>query len=183
MTIATGETFPAGQLLKLGENGPEPVDTASLTGRVAIFGVPGAFTGTCTTAHMPSFIRTADQFREKGVGRIVCLTVNDPFVADAWAKTVTSDSRVKRVPAANWRLSGRCREMIRLGPACTDALNVGVTCQFTEAPNEKTSVVEAILVVLRVTTSPPVPVTGAVMRRRAVPVSPRLKRESTAYCP
>ena len=91
MTIAAGDKFPAGTLLKVGENGPEAVDTASLTGRVAIFGVPGAFTGTCTNAHMPSFVRTADQFRAKGVDRIICLTVNDPFVADAWAKATGAD--------------------------------------------------------------------------------------------
>lgn len=91
MTLAAGDKFPAGNLLKVGENGPEAVDTASLTGRMAIFGVPGAFTGTCTNAHMPSFVRTADQFRAKGVDRIICLTVNDPFVADAWAKATGAD--------------------------------------------------------------------------------------------
>lgn len=91
MTIAAGDKFPTGTLLKVGANGPEAVDTADLTGRVAIFGVPGAFTGTCTNAHMPSFIRTADAFRGKGVSRIVCLTVNDPFVADAWAKSTGAD--------------------------------------------------------------------------------------------
>ncbi len=92
MTITAGDTFPAGILLKVGESGPEAVETAELAkGRVAIFGVPGAYTGTCTNAHMPSFIRTADAFRGKGVDRIVCLTVNDPFVADAWAKSTGAD--------------------------------------------------------------------------------------------
>lgn len=87
MSIQPGDTFPDGTLLKLGENGPEQVDTASLkTGRVAIFGLPGAYTGTCTNAHMPSFVRTADAFRAKGIDRIVCITVNDPFVCDAWAR-------------------------------------------------------------------------------------------------
>lgn len=92
MTITAGDRFPAGSLLKVGENGPETIETTALAqGRVAIFGLPGAFTGTCTNAHMPSFIRTADAFRDKGIGRIVCLTVNDPFVADAWAKATGAD--------------------------------------------------------------------------------------------
>ncbi|SNT72898.1 peroxiredoxin [Paracoccus seriniphilus] len=88
MTIQVGDTFPGGTLLRVGENGPEAVDTAELgKGRTVIFGLPGAYTGTCTNAHMPSFIRTAQQFRDKGISRIVCLTVNDPFVCDAWAKS------------------------------------------------------------------------------------------------
>lgn len=88
MSIAAGDTFPAGQLLKVGANGPEAVDTAELAkGRVVVFGLPGAYTGTCTNAHLPSFIRTADAFRDKGISRIVCLTVNDPFVTDAWSKS------------------------------------------------------------------------------------------------
>ncbi|MDP5308318.1 peroxiredoxin [Paracoccus spongiarum] len=87
MSITVGDNFPQGSLLRVGENGPEAVDTASLAaGRVAVFGLPGAFTGTCTNAHMPSFVRTADRFRAKGIDRIVCLTVNDPFVCAAWAR-------------------------------------------------------------------------------------------------
>lgn len=87
MTISVGDKLPEGQLLRVGEAGPEPVRTADLSqGRVALFGLPGAFTGTCTNAHMPSFVRTADAFRQKGVQRIVCITVNDPFVAQAWAE-------------------------------------------------------------------------------------------------
>lgn len=92
MTIAVGDKLPQGKLLRVGDNGPEAVDTAELTqGRVALFGVPGAFTGTCTNAHMPSFVRNADAFRDKGIDRIVCLTVNDPFVASAWAKSTGAD--------------------------------------------------------------------------------------------
>lgn len=87
MTIAKGDKLPAGKLFKLGENGPEPVETAALSqGRVALFAVPGAYTPTCSNAHMPSFVKNADKFRDKGVAQIVCVTVNDPFVAGAWAK-------------------------------------------------------------------------------------------------
>ncbi len=86
MTITAGDKLPQGQLLRVGEAGPETVDTADLMqGKVALFGLPGAFTGTCTNAHMPSFVRHADAFRAKGVLRIICITVNDPFVAKAWA--------------------------------------------------------------------------------------------------
>ena len=93
MTITVGDKLPQTKLLRVGANGPETVDSADLAqGRVALFGVPGAFTGTCTNAHMPSFVRNADAFRGKGVDRIVCLTVNDPFVADAWAKSTGADA-------------------------------------------------------------------------------------------
>lgn len=87
MAISKGDRLPAGKLLKLGEAGPEAVDVAELaSGHVAIFAVPGAYTPTCTNAHMPSFVQNADAFRDKGVSRIICVTVNDPFVAAAWAK-------------------------------------------------------------------------------------------------
>lgn len=88
MTIAVGDTLPGGEALIIGENGPETVDLgAKIKGRkVAIFGLPGAYTGVCTTAHLPSFIRTKGQFDAKGVDDVICISVNDPFVMDAWAK-------------------------------------------------------------------------------------------------
>ena len=88
MTIAVGETLPEVTLTRFGENGPEPVVLAdTLKGRkVAIFAVPGAFTPTCHAAHVPSFIRTKDQFMAKGVDEIICISVNDPFVMRAWGE-------------------------------------------------------------------------------------------------
>ncbi|MBK5946323.1 peroxiredoxin [Rhodobacter veldkampii DSM 11550] len=86
MTISTGDRLPGASLLRMGANGPEAVDLATLTtGRkVVIFGLPGAYTGTCTTAHVPSFIRTRDQLAAKGVNEVICIAVNDPFVMGAW---------------------------------------------------------------------------------------------------
>lgn len=88
MTIAIGSRLPEATLLKMGENGAE-AETLSdrLKGRkVVIFGLPGAYTGTCSTAHVPSFMRTADKFAEKGVDEIICVSVNDPFVMKAWGE-------------------------------------------------------------------------------------------------
>ena len=88
MTISTGAKLPAATLYQMGANGPEGVALADkLTGRkVVIFGLPGAYTGTCTTAHVPSFIRTKAGFDAKGVDEIICLSVNDPFVMKAWGE-------------------------------------------------------------------------------------------------
>jgi cytochrome c peroxidase len=88
MTIAEGARLPDATLLEMGETGAEAVSLADrLKGRkVVIFGLPGAYTGTCSTAHVPSFIRTAAKFADKGVDEIICISVNDPFVMKAWGE-------------------------------------------------------------------------------------------------
>ncbi|WP_444453321.1 peroxiredoxin [Rhodobacter capsulatus] len=88
MTLTVGEKLPAATLLRIGANGPEAVDLAALTAgrKVVIFAVPGAYTGVCTTAHVPSFIRTKPKFDAKGVDEILCVSVNDPFVMAAWGE-------------------------------------------------------------------------------------------------
>jgi peroxiredoxin len=88
MTIEVGARLPEATLLKMGDNGAEAVSLGErLKGRkVVIFGLPGAYTGTCSTAHVPSFIRTADKFAAKGVDEIICIAVNDPFVMKAWGE-------------------------------------------------------------------------------------------------
>jgi len=88
MTISTGDKLPDAKLFQFGAAGPEAVSMADkLAGRkVVIFGLPGAYTGTCSTAHVPSFIRTKGQFDGKGVDEIICISVNDPFVMKAWGE-------------------------------------------------------------------------------------------------
>ncbi|GGO36596.1 peroxiredoxin [Gemmobacter aquaticus] len=84
-----GQSLPDANLLRMGEDGPETVALSSkLKGRkVVVFGLPGAYTGVCTTAHVPSFIRTKDKFAAKGVDEIICVSVNDPFVLKAWGES------------------------------------------------------------------------------------------------
>ena len=88
MTITTGDTLPDATVLTMGPEGPQSVSIADkLKGRtVVIFGLPGAYTGTCTTAHVPSFIRTMPDLKAKGVDEVICLSVNDPFVMRAWGE-------------------------------------------------------------------------------------------------
>lgn len=88
MTIAVGDKLPDATLLTMGENGPEGVSLADkLAGRkVVIFALPGAYTGVCSTAHVPSFIRTKADFEAKGVDEVICISVNDPFVMSAWGE-------------------------------------------------------------------------------------------------
>src|SRR6056297_78249 len=89
MTIAPGDALPEATLVKMGADGPETVNLAEHAKgkKLAVFAVPGAFTPTCHAAHVPSFIRTKDQFMAKGVDEIICVSVNDPFVMKAWGES------------------------------------------------------------------------------------------------
>lgn len=88
MTIKVGDQLPEGTLFRMGEKGPEAVEVGALTkGRkVAMFGLPAAFSGTCTSAHLPSFMRNREALAEKGVDEVVCVSVNDAFTMGAWDK-------------------------------------------------------------------------------------------------
>ncbi|MCC6864126.1 MAG: peroxiredoxin [Rhodobacteraceae bacterium] len=86
MTISVGEKFPEAIFLKREDGNVSSVLLGDkLKGRkVVIFGLPGAFTDTCSSIHLPSFMRTRERFVAKGVDEIICVSVNDPWVMEAW---------------------------------------------------------------------------------------------------
>ncbi len=88
MTISVGDSIPRETLYRMGANGPEPVDTQDyFKGRkVVVFGLPGAYTPTCSAQHVPGYLKHADAFKAKGVDAIACVSVNDAFVMGAWGK-------------------------------------------------------------------------------------------------
>ena len=93
MKISVGDTLPNATFLRMGPNGPETVDLHErLKGRkVVIFAVPGPFSTTCDTAHVPSFIRTLPGFKEKGVDEVICLAVSDVFIMKAWGESTGAE--------------------------------------------------------------------------------------------
>lgn len=94
MAVQVGDKIPEVTLKIMGEKGPQDITTAEIFDgkKVAMFAVPGAFTPTCSAAHLPSYVANADKLKEKGIDQIVCVSVNDPFVMDAWGKAGNADN-------------------------------------------------------------------------------------------
>ena len=88
MTIKIGEPIPEVVLKRIKE-GVEAVDTPTLFQghKAVLFAVPGAFTPTCSERHVPGFVEHFDQFRERGID-VYCVSVNDPFVMQAWGQSM-----------------------------------------------------------------------------------------------
>ena len=87
MTISVGDAIPQTTFAKMQDGEISQISGAEVfDGRkVVIFGLPGAFTSTCDSQHVPSFMRVADDLRTKGVDEIICVATNDPWVMHAWA--------------------------------------------------------------------------------------------------
>jgi glutaredoxin/glutathione-dependent peroxiredoxin len=87
--IATGQTLPAINLTQLTDDGMQTLNNDELftAKKVVLFAVPGAFTPTCSNAHLPEFIALADKIKGKGVDAIYCVSVNDAFVMKAWGES------------------------------------------------------------------------------------------------
>jgi len=94
MAVEVGDSIPQINLKILGEQGPQDVSTSEIFSgkKVVMFAVPGAFTPTCSAAHLPGYVANSDKITEKGVDTIVCVSVNDPFVMDAWGKGQNADA-------------------------------------------------------------------------------------------
>ena len=88
MTIQVGDSIPSAKLMQATAEGPKEITTEELFGgkTVVLFGVPGAFTPTCSAKHLPGFKQLAGAIKGKGVDVIACLSVNDAFVMRAWAE-------------------------------------------------------------------------------------------------
>jgi peroxiredoxin len=104
MTIKVGDRLPAATLMEYFEVekdgcsvGPNPVKVEDLAKgkKVVIFGLPGAFTPTCSAKHVPSYVANYDKLKAKGVDTIACVSVNDAFVMGAWARDQHTGDKVR----------------------------------------------------------------------------------------
>jgi peroxiredoxin len=103
MPIKIGDTIPEGTFTRMTEKGPVPVSTRELfAGKtVILFGVPGAFTPTCSQQHLPGYLSQYDALRSKGVDTIACMAVNDVFVMDAWGRANGVGERILMLADGN----------------------------------------------------------------------------------
>ena len=93
MAIQEGAQLPAATMHTMQEGKPTPVTTDDLFAnkKVVVFAVPGAFTPTCSMAHLPGYVVHSDAIKAKGVDSIVCLSVNDAFVMGAWGDNANAE--------------------------------------------------------------------------------------------
>ncbi|MGZ5085055.1 MAG: redoxin family protein, partial [Usitatibacter sp.] len=104
MTIKVGDHLPEGTLQEfievegngcsIGPNTFKVQDIAKGK-KIAIFGLPGAFTPTCSAKHVPSYLANMDKLKAKGVDEVWCLSVNDPFVMGAWARDQKAGGKIR----------------------------------------------------------------------------------------
>jgi glutaredoxin/glutathione-dependent peroxiredoxin len=104
MTIKVGDKLPPGTLSEYIEVetagcslGPNEFKVEDLTRgkKVVIFGLPGAFTPTCSAKHVPSYVQNIDRLKAKGVAEVICMSVNDAFVMGAWARDQKTGNKIR----------------------------------------------------------------------------------------
>ena len=99
MAIQVGDKIPSVDLQHMGADGIETINSKDLFAgkKVVLFALPGAFTPTCSASHLPGYVVHSDDILARGVDAIVCLSVNDAFVMDAWGKQHNADDRVMMI--------------------------------------------------------------------------------------
>jgi peroxiredoxin len=133
MTIKVGDRLPSGTLSEYVEVptaqcaiGPNEfkVDDMTRGRKIVLFGLPGAFTPTCSGKHVPGYVANYDKLKAKGVDEIVCMSVNDAFVMGAWAKNQNTANKVRMMGDG----SATFTKALGLEMDLT-ARNMGVRCQ------------------------------------------------------
>jgi peroxiredoxin len=103
MTIKVGDHVPSATLTQMKGGAPQPIKTDDLFKgkKVVVFGLPGAFTPTCSAKHLPGFIQHSDEIKAKGVDAIACVSVNDAFVMGAWGENQSAGDKVMMLGDGN----------------------------------------------------------------------------------
>jgi peroxiredoxin len=103
MAIKVGDRIPSSRFRVTTAEGPawKTTDDVFKGKKVVLFGVPGAFTGTCHKSHLPGFIQKADEIKKKGVDTIAVTGVNDHFVMDAWRDASGAAGKVEFLADGN----------------------------------------------------------------------------------
>ena len=88
MKIKENEKIPSSEvfILENGEPVKKNIENFLKNKKSVIFGLPGAYTSVCSAKHLPGFIKSSEKYKEKGIDQIICMSVNDPFVMNAWGK-------------------------------------------------------------------------------------------------
>ena len=96
MSVSVGDKIPLVTLKTMTAEGPKELNTGEIFAgkKVVLFGLPGAFTPTCSAKHLPGFIEKFDALAAKGVDTIACISVNDAFVMGAWGKAQEAGEKV-----------------------------------------------------------------------------------------
>ena len=88
MNIKENDQIPSSEVFVMENGDPIKKNTQELlkNKKVVIFGLPGAYTSVCSAKHLPGYVKMYDEYKRKGIDHIICISVNDPFVMDAWGK-------------------------------------------------------------------------------------------------
>ena len=88
MKIKEGDRLPDAKVFIIDKQHKE-ISTSEILnkGKVILFGVPGAFTPTCSKQHLPSFLQSAEKLKNKDIKKVFCISINDPYVMEAWGKS------------------------------------------------------------------------------------------------
>ena len=97
MKLKKGDKLPSGELFYIDENKMvKKIETNLLfkNQKVIMFGLPGAFTAVCSAKHLPGFVNNFEEAEKKGVAKIICISVNDPFVMKAWGEAHNVEDKI-----------------------------------------------------------------------------------------
>jgi peroxiredoxin len=96
MTIKVGDRLPEATFMTMSSEGPKPMKTGEVFSgkKVALFAVPGAYTGVCHKQHMPGYVENYNELKKKGFDTVACTSTNDIFVLTQWSKDSNADGKI-----------------------------------------------------------------------------------------
>ena len=102
MKIKEGDKLPDATVVIL-EKEHKEINTSKILNKdkVILFGLPGAFTPTCSNKHLPSFLKSAEELKKKNIKKVFCISVNDPFVKDAWGRSYSLKDQITLLADVN----------------------------------------------------------------------------------